>query len=111
MRDRRGATLRTMTPFDPETGMRVEEAPAAGATAARDTRPRRQPNPFLLALTAIWLLAGASGLLAWRTGVGTDAVQGDPIALLLATICVLTAVAAGVAHLAVLAVGWRPPEE
>ncbi len=101
-----------MTPYDPDTGLRVETLPEAEAAAPIDPGPRWRPNPFLLVLTGIWLFAGASGLLAWRAGAAAvDAGLNGSTVLVLAAVCLLTAVAAGVAHLAVLALGWRAPEE
>lgn len=100
-----------MTPYDPETGLRIDPSREVGEVASAPAGSRWRPNPFLLALTGIWVLAGGIGVLAWPVGAGTDSTSGRPPVLVLAAVCLLTAAAAGVAHLAVLAAGWRAPEE
>jgi hypothetical protein len=100
-----------MTPFDPDTGMRVDVQGDPEEVRPSVAGPRWHPNPFLLALTGIWVVVGVTGLVAWSLAVGPAARSGGAPLLLLAAVCLVTAVAAGVAHLAVLAIGWRPPEE
>jgi hypothetical protein len=101
-----------MTPYDPETGLRVETPQEAEATGSATSGPGWRPNPFLLVLAGVWFFAGTSGLLAWRVGAAAvDSGLNGVTVLVLAAVCLLTAVAAGVAHLAVLAPGWRAPEE
>lgn len=101
-----------MTPYDPETGLRIDPSREVGEVAPAPAGPRWRPNPFLLALTGTWVLAGTIGLVSWPVGATAVAAgwNGLPV-LVLSVVCVLVAVAAGVAHLAVLAIGWRPPEE
>jgi hypothetical protein len=97
-----------MTPYDPETGLRVETLPEADTAAPIEAGPRWRPNPFVLALAGTWLVAGTIGLLIWP--IGAEDASRLPV-LVLAAVCLLTAIAAGVAHLAVLAVAWRAPQE
>lgn len=93
--------------FDPETGVRSRaEAPDRVSVA----RPKR--NPYSTALAAIWMTAAALAVLLVLVAAGQRATAGPSGAGTMAGAGVLAAfaVVAGLIHLAVLAIAWRPPE-
>lgn len=101
-------TVRVVSAFDPDTGLRVLPDAAPGDVA----RPAR--NPFDRALTVIWASSAGCGILLVLTAlasVGTltnTFVIGPPVVL--GVVLLGFAVLTGVAHLASHAARWRPPD-